>query len=179
MKLTTSLESMKGAISACLRCSGCTYGAWPGNHSFCPLYDRGRTFTESAGGLLYLARAVLNGQMDFSRELADLAYTCTACGACDGKCVIVRCINPEMSLSDILRLIRHEAVKRGVVPEGPIRDMYEKVKAKGDLGGDGLAKRVRVPAGVEDRDAATLMVVNATHPEDAHSLEAPSVSSRR
>jgi len=50
--------------------------------------------------------------------------------------------------------------------------MYEKVKVKGDLGEDGLAKKVRVPAGVEDRNAGTLMAVNATYPEDARSLSA-------
>ena len=142
MKLATSLESMQGAIRACLKCNGCTYGAWPANETFCPLFAHDECFTYSAGGLLFLSRAVLTGQLDYNQPLADLAFTCAACGACDGKCVIVRCINPDMALSDIIRLLRYELVKRGFVPEGPIKKMYEQVKKTGDLLTDGRALKV-------------------------------------
>ncbi len=163
MRLTTSLEAMKPAISACLRCSGCTYGAWPENYTFCPIYARGQTFTSSAGGLLYLAKAILNQQMEYSQSFADLAFTCAACSACDGKCVIVRCINPEMALSDIIRLMRYEAVKRGLIPEGPIKKMYEQVKKNGDLLGDGRVKALKVPKGVESDKADTLLIADCMH----------------
>lgn len=113
MRLSTNLESIFGGIYSCARCHVCTYGPWPENQGFCPIFERGQTFTTSAGGILHCAKAILGGRMDYNQALADLAFTCTACGACDGKCVIVRSINPDMALSDMIRLIRYELVKRG------------------------------------------------------------------
>ena len=163
MKLTTSLEDMRGAISACIKCNGCTYGPWPENYIFCPLYARDEAFTFSGGGLVYLSKAILKGQTDYSQSLADLAFTCTACGACDGKCVIVRCINPDMALSDIIRLLRYELVKRGFVPEGPIKKMYEDVKKNGDLLGNGRRKVVEVPDKIRNDKADTLLIAECVH----------------
>jgi glycolate oxidase len=167
MRLTTHLEAMKPAISACLRCSGCTYGPWPENYAFCPIYARGETFTSSAGGLLYLAKAILNRQMEFNQPFADLAFTCAACRACDGKCVIVRSINPEMALSDIIRLMRYEAVKRGLIPAGPIKKMYDEVKKKGDLLGDGRARALKIPEKVQAGKTDTLFVADCMHSDSA------------
>jgi glycolate oxidase len=163
MRLTTNLADLRGAVSACLKCNECTYGPWPENYTFCPTYARGKTFTASAGGLLTLAKAILNGQLDYSESLADVAYSCAACGACDGKCVIVRSINPDMALSDILRLFRYELVKLGLVPEGPIKKMYEQVKKTGDLLTDGHTKALKIEERVQRGKADTLLVAECIH----------------
>jgi heterodisulfide reductase subunit D len=163
MKLTTRLEDMRGAISACIKCNGCTYGPWPENYIFCPLYARDEAFTFSGGGLVYLSKAILKGHMDYSQSLADLAFTCSACGACDGKCVIVRSINPEMALSDIIRLLRYELVKRGFVPEGPIKEMYEDVKKNGDLLGKGQGETIRIPDRIRNDKADVLLIAECIH----------------
>jgi Fe-S oxidoreductase len=173
MKLTTSLENMRPAISPCLRCNGCTYGPWPGNETFCPLHSRDKCFTFSAGGLLFLSRAILNGQIDYNQSLADLAFTCPVCRACDGKCVIVRCINPEMALSDTIRLLRYELVKRGFIPQGPIKKMYEEVKKNGDLLGNGRSKALKIPQSVQNDKADTLLIAECLHGHaEAGSLDA-------
>lgn len=163
MKLTTSLDNIRGAISACLRCNSCTYGPWPENYPFCPLYAHDQCFTFSGGGLLYLSKAILNGQLGYSVSVADLAFTCAACGACDGKCVIVRSINPDMALSDIIRLLRYELVKRGFIPEGKIKEMYEDVKKNGDLLGNGREKTLTVPDKIRNDKADTLLIAICIH----------------
>ena len=163
MKLTTKLEDIRGSIYACLRCNGCTYGPWPENYTFCPIYERGQTFTSSAGGLLYLAKAILNRQLDYNASLAELAFTCVACSACDGKCIVVRSINPEMALSDIIRLLRYELVKRGFVPEGPIKEMYEAVKKNGDLLGRGQGEILKIPKKIRNEKADTLLIAECMH----------------
>jgi heterodisulfide reductase subunit D len=168
MRLTTTLPNLRGAISACLKCHGCTYGSWPQNQGFCPIYERGRTFTASAGGLLYLSKAVIDQQMECTKELSELAYTCAACGACDGQCVIVRSINPEMALSDILRLLRYELVKRDVLPEA-VRKIYDDVKRSNGANGRAqtLASKGKAPS-------ATVLVAEdvATDTEAASSAAA-------
>ena len=118
---------------------------------FARFMSEGQTFTSSAGGLLYLAKAILNRQLEYNPSLADLAFTCVACGACDGKCVIVRSINPDMALSDIIRLFRYELVKRGFVPEGPIKKMYEEVKKNGDLLGKRTEEKfLKIPEEIQN-----------------------------
>jgi heterodisulfide reductase subunit D len=167
MRLTTNLQDLRGAVSACLKCNECTYGPWPENYPFCPMYASGKTFTASAGGLLNLAKAILNGQLDYGESLAELAFSCAACGACDGKCVIVRSINPDMALSDILRLLKYELVKRGLVPEGPIKKMYEQVKKTGDLLTDGRAKAIKIEGNVQSDKADTLLIAECMHSDAA------------
>lgn len=164
MKLSTSLESIVGSVFVCARCHGCTYGSWPENHITCPLYEQGKTFTASAGGLLYLAKAILGNRMEYNQQVAKLAYTCTACGACD-QCNIVRSINPLMALSDILRLLRYELVKRNLLPEGPIKRMYTEVEDNGDFSGNGRAKPAEISADVEDAESDTLMIVDPVRSE--------------
>ena len=165
MKLTTNLEELRGAISACFRVLRLHLRRMAANHGICPLYERGQSFTATAGGLLYLAKAVLNKQLEYNSELAELAYTCAACGACNNQCVIVRCINPDMALSDIIRLLRYELVKRDLIPEGPIRTMYETVKRNGDLPSDGGGKQKRLPQDLQDANADTLLIADCLHTE--------------
>jgi len=163
MNLTTNMEDMRAAVYACLKCNECTYGAWPKNQTICPLYAQDRNFVFSAGGLVSLARAVLKGQTDYSEALSSLAFTCAACGACDSKCVIVRSINPVMALSDIIRLLRYELVKRNLVPQGPIKRMYEQANKNGDLPGKELEEVVKVPDEVKNGRSDTLLVAECMH----------------
>jgi Fe-S oxidoreductase len=171
MKISTNLESILDSVYACTRCHVCTYGPWPENYVFCPLYERGRTFTASAGGLLYAAKAILSKRMHYSQALADLAFTCSMCGACD-RCLVVRPSNPLMTLSDMVRLIRYELVKREFVPEGTIKDMYEDVRVKGDLIWYG-AGRLKIPAEVENDKADMVFIADGIRTDaEAKSFEA-------
>ena len=161
MKLSSNLESILEGIHACTRCHVCTYGPWPKNYPFCPIYERGRTFTTSAGGLLYCAKAILSKRMDYNQSLADLAYTCVACGACD-KCLVIRPSNPLMTLSDMLRLIRYELVKRDFVPEGIIKKMNEEVKNKGDFIGNGRTGTLKILDKVVNDKARMVLMADGT-----------------
>lgn len=173
MRLSTNIESIFGGIYACARCHVCTFGPWPQNQGFCPIFERGQTYTASAGGILHLAKAVLGKRMDYSQAFADLAFTCSACGACDSKCVITRSINPDMALSDMIRLIRYELVKRGFAPEGPVKKMYETVMTNGDLRGKEVASVVSIPTAVQNDKADTLFVLEQIHTDgEAKSLQA-------
>ena len=85
MSTTLTLDNVQGAASLCIKCGNCTYSAWPENHPLCPIYHRDRCFAHSAGGLLYLALALLNGNMEYNQSVAELAFTCAGCLACDAR----------------------------------------------------------------------------------------------
>ena len=128
MQITASLEDVRGASTLCIKCGNCTYGAWPLNYPLCPIYIHERCYTYSAGGLLYLVLALLNKDIDFNQSVAELAFTCTGCLACDSNCGIIRSQNPHVDPWDIIRLLRYESVKRGFIPEGSVKQIYDKVR---------------------------------------------------
>ena len=128
MKVSTALEDVRGAASLCIKCAGCTYAEWPETYMLCPIYSRDHCFTFSGGGLLYLVKALVDKQIEFSRSIAELAFTCSGCGACDSRCRIIRSHTPNADPWDIIRLLRHESVKRGFVPEGVTRPLCRKVR---------------------------------------------------
>jgi Fe-S oxidoreductase len=127
MKLTATLEDVQPAASRCLRDARCTYGTWPENRVLCPLYQHDPSFTFSGGGYLFLILALQDKKIEFDRLVAEFAFSCAGCLACDANCHLVRCYQPYVGITDIIRLLRSEAVRRGLVPEGA-RKIYDQAK---------------------------------------------------
>jgi len=160
MQITTELEDVRGASSLCIKCSNCTYGAWPQNYPLCPIYYRDRCYTYSAGGLLYVVQELLNGRLEFTKAVADLAYTCTGCLACDTNCGIIRSQTPNVDPWDIIRLLRHECAERGLVPEGIAKKVYDEVQKTGDYG---KPAPLQLPDGISSDSAATVIFAECSH----------------
>ena len=137
---TSMLEDIRGAASLCIKCGNCTYAAWPQNYPLCPLYARDRCYTHSAGGLLYLALALLNKNIEYSQPVAELAFTCAGCLACDSQCGIIRSQKPNVDPWDIIRLLRYECVTRGFIPAGRARKIHDEIEKKGHFGEPGSLK---------------------------------------
>ena len=162
MKYAQTLKELEKAIAGCLRCNRCHYGNWPDNYEICPIFSRDRTYTYSAGGLMYLAKALLRDQTAYSQRLSDLVYTCSTCRGCDDLCMIIRSVYPEMPLSDIIRLMRYELVKKGFIPE-KIKEMYEKVKFEGNLSGNGREAKLSIPEKIKSDQAETVLYAQCFH----------------
>ncbi len=142
MKLTNTLKDVHGAASLCIKCAGCTYAEWPETYALCPIYSRDECFTFSAGGLMYLVKALVDNQIEYSQSIAELLSTCTGCGACDSRCGIIRSQAPHVNPLDIIRLARYEAVKRGFVPRGRAAKIAAEVQKTGDWGSKKAPERL-------------------------------------
>ncbi len=140
MKLTATLEDVQPAASRCLRDGRCTYGSWPENRVLCPLYQRDPSFTYSGGGYLFLILALQDKKIDFDRSVAEFAFSCAGCLACDANCNLIRCYQPYAGITDMIRLLRSEAVRRGLLPES-IKKIYDRA------GKDGYALNLTGDAG--------------------------------
>lgn len=175
MKLTTGLEDVRGAASLCIKCGNCTYGQWPQNYPLCPIYSRDRCYTFSGGGLLYLVLALLNKKIDFNQSVADLAFTCAGCIACDRNCGIIRSQTPHVDPWDIIRLLRYEVVKRGLVPEGRVKQIYDEIKKEGYYL-DGHKSPFQLPDKISSDKADTVIFAECFHIQ-AQSQIAESVAS--
>lgn len=162
MKYAENLAEVERSIVGCLHCNSCHYGHWPENHEICPIYSYDNVFTHSAGGLMFLAKALLRDQMEYTQHLSELVYTCSACRGCDDQCMMMRSANAYMPLSDLIRLMKYEMVKRDLIPER-IRSMRKKVEQHGDLKGSAKAVQPVVPDSIKDDDAETVLYGECFH----------------
>ena len=160
MKLAATLNDVQAASSTCLRCSWCTYGPWPDNYPLCSIYWHYPSFTFSGGGYLFLALDLLENKIEFSQSVADFAYSCASCLACDTKCTVIRSHKSHLHILDIIRLLRSEAVKRGFVPEGVAKKIYDEVKKTGDYG---QASSLKLPDQISSDKADTVIFAECSH----------------
>ena len=160
MKLTAKIEDIQAASSTCLRCSWCTYGPFPENYPLCPIYWHEPSFTFSGGGYLFLALALLEDKIDFNQSIADYLYSCGSCLACDTKCNVIHSHKSHVHILDGIRLLRSESVKRGFIPEGAVREIYDRVKEKGDYGEAG---GLNLPEKIRDDKADTVVFAECAH----------------
>jgi len=163
MKLTTDFNDLRNAAMLCLKCGCCSYGAWPENYTLCPLYFYDKSLTASPGGFVYIFRALLEGNIDYSQSLAELIYNCPMCEAADNLCPIFGIPDPHASLSDMVRLLRYQLIKQGLIPE-KMREIYDVVQREGDyLGGE---IDLKVPEKIWDEKAETVLFGSCFHSND-------------
>jgi heterodisulfide reductase subunit D len=153
MKLSTELKDVWGAVSACLKCDNCTTSGWPHDYLLCPIYAHDRCFAYSCGGLMYVVKALADGQLDFSNTVAELAFSCTGCGACTDLCT-------RYDGLDIIRLLRHEAVERGFIPDGKTRQMYDEIKQGKDFG---HKPGLKIPDKLKNDEADTVVIAGSSY----------------
>ena len=135
MKLDTAFNDIKGVFNLCLRCRECTYGDWPENYQLCPIHRYHRVFTASAGGLISLMAAVVQGKIDYHPTMAEFAYQCTTCGTCD-VCEVMPIRAPHTGPTELIRFMRYQLVKRDLVPDRGIKEILKLVREKGDFPGE-------------------------------------------
>ena len=162
MKLSTELKDVRDTASACLKCANCTTSGWPHDYLLCPIYAHDRCFAYSCGGLMYVVKALVDGQLEYNNTVADLVFSCAGCGACTDLCT-------RADGLDIIRLIRHEGVKRGFIPEGKARHVYEEVK---EYKGFGYKPVLEIPDKTKNDKADTIVLVQCPETEVERTIEA-------
>jgi len=103
----------KDIIHRCFRCGYCKF-TYDYNDFNCPSYKKYRFETYSTGGRLWLIYGVINGDLQWSENLANVLYACPTCGNCMENC---RFDKFNFLLVDMIEAARAEAVKNGFCPE--------------------------------------------------------------
>lgn len=123
-------------IHRCFRCGYCKFPQDWADVDNCPAYARHRLESYSNGGRLWLIRAWVTGEIQWSPHLADIVYSCVACKNCEAKC--------PLSFSDqIINMVvaaRNEMVELGLLPP-PVKDYLKNVQLHGNPYGLGAKKR--------------------------------------
>jgi Fe-S oxidoreductase len=112
------------------RCFRCGYCKLPSSYQDlnCPAYLKYRFETFSPGGRMWLLRGWLNGEIETSPRLAEIMFSCAACGNC-----VEHCVFPGFK-DDLLNAFtagREELVNRGSVP-GTVGEYLKAIHAFGN-----------------------------------------------
>ena len=110
--MTLDTYQYSDMIHRCFRCGYCKFPTDWSDITNCPSYARFRLESYSAGGRLWLIRAWVDGEIEWSEHLADIVYACAACKNCVEKC--------PLSFSDeIVNMViaaKNEMVDMGLLP---------------------------------------------------------------
>ena len=168
MRLDTKIDQVGKSTALCLKCNMCTYGEWPENYSLCPMYARDKIFTSSPGGLMYLVRALLENKMEYTPDLFNPAYGCINCRACDDICEIVPIPEPHVVPTEIIRLLRHELVKRGLISNGKIKKLYKEIKRERDFSKKKIENKI--PEGMKNKKSRNILFIEVSYPEGQNQI---------
>ncbi|WP_290726587.1 (Fe-S)-binding protein [Archaeoglobus sp.] len=97
------------------RCFRCGYCKFPSDYSEinCPSYAKYRFETYFSGGRMWLIRAWMNNEIEWSEHLGEIMYSCSTCRNCVEHCVFK--FNEQ--LVDVFIAARSDMVERGQVPK--------------------------------------------------------------
>src|SRR5512136_866496 len=77
-----AIDAVKEIIYQCNRCAHCFDLSWLGDWNKCPAYRWGRFESFTGRGRFFMARALVDGQLDYSADMAGRVFACTECRAC-------------------------------------------------------------------------------------------------
>ena len=106
-------QDWKDIVHRCFRCGYCKF-TFEYSDFNCPSYKKYRFETYSTGGRMWLIYGIINGDLQWSQNLANVLYSCSTCGNCMENC---RFDKFNDFLVDIIEAARVEAVKNGFCPE--------------------------------------------------------------
>jgi Fe-S oxidoreductase len=130
-----ALEEYRKDMETCRRCSACKFiplemAVGYDHVNICPSISRYDFHTYSGGGRMVFQVAFLEGRVDYSDKLLEVAYNCQMCGACDVGCkyamdmeVIdpinefrIRCVEDGQTLPALDRVITSLRKQNTMVP---------------------------------------------------------------
>jgi heterodisulfide reductase subunit D len=161
MELNTSLKDLYKSIALCDKCGVCTFVTKEEvPYDLCPMYVYDKSFTFCPSGLMYTARALIQGNLHYDSSVADFVFSCAGCEACNVRCVPISYPAPHVGPWDVTRLMRGELIDKGIVPQGPMEAISRAVKKDGDLLSNA---RPKIPVTVTSEKADTVLFAECFH----------------
>ena len=119
----SKLSEYWDAVYSCMGCGDCGYAIHSaiGKFKSCPVKEVHESPFEVyfSRGKMRIAKGILDGRLPLSKELAEIIYQCTECGACHDTCHQTH--NPHIDLF-VTRWIDHvevwDALRQDLVKEG-------------------------------------------------------------
>ena len=107
-----ALQSVAQSTYECLRCAFCFDLSWLGPANLCPAYAWGAFESYGARGRIAIARALLEGELEYDESLIRRVFACTECRACAEHCF------KYIDTVKIFAAMREDLAARGMIPPG-------------------------------------------------------------
>ena len=116
------LEKYRKGIYSCSK-SGACKNSFPETLCMptCPQIEKFHFDAFYVGGWAYLARKLINGQIELNPGMADILYTCTTCGVCEEVCA------NDAPATEIMDEFRFDLVKAGFGPMPAHKEAAENI----------------------------------------------------
>jgi heterodisulfide reductase subunit D len=106
------LRAVAQSTYECLRCAFCFDLSWLGPANLCPSYAWGSFESYGARGRIALARAILEGELEYDKSLIRRVFACTECRACAEMCF------KYIDTVAVYAAMRQDLAARGLTPPG-------------------------------------------------------------
>ena len=107
-----ALQTVAQYTYECLRCAFCFDLSWLGPANLCPSYAWGAFESYGARGRIAIARALLEGELEYDEPLIGRVFACTECRACAEHCF------KYIDTVAIFAAMREDLAARGLIPPG-------------------------------------------------------------
>jgi heterodisulfide reductase subunit D len=104
------LQAVAPSTYECLRCAFCFDLSWLGPVNLCPSYTWGSFESYGARGRITIARAILEGELEYDESLIPRIFACTECRACAEHCF------KYIDTVKIYAKLREDLAARGLIP---------------------------------------------------------------
>ncbi|MHC1590904.1 MAG: (Fe-S)-binding protein [Candidatus Helarchaeales archaeon] len=113
MSTNSKLEKLRRWIYDCVKCSTCKWLDAKGGHlRSCPAGSKFRFESYYSSGKVWIARALLENQIEFTDSVIQKIYACPTCGNCQEICGM----HVAEHLVEIFETLREAAVEAGKGP---------------------------------------------------------------
>ncbi|TZE82521.1 (Fe-S)-binding protein [Calorimonas adulescens] len=143
------LEKYRVAVESCGRCGKCIVGE---AGYICPVQQHTGGFDHYvARGRNQIARAILDGKLEYTPELIDVVYTCLGCKSCYEQCGLLdhHTGQPAIDETKITRAMRVDIVREGKGPLPALKAVDSNVQKSHNPFGEPVEKRSAWAAGLD------------------------------
>jgi len=136
------LAEYRNQIYSCLRCGFCFDHVEGEGQKICPSYVSFGFESYGARGKMALARALIDGVLDYDEDIAKRVFACTECGACQEECF------KYLPLADIYSAMKQDLAERNLLPSGR-QNLVAPLEETGNPYGQPSDKRLAWAPGTE------------------------------
>jgi heterodisulfide reductase subunit D len=105
------IDRHKNIVYQCNRCGQCLDFSTVGQAPKCPAFEGGLFESYAARGKFNIARALVDGVIDYDQDIAMRVYSCTECRACAQDCF------KYLDTTAIFTVMKDDLARLGLIPE--------------------------------------------------------------
>lgn len=105
------IDELRDIVYQCNRCGNCFDLSWLGDYNKCPAYEKRAFESYLSRGKFNIARALVDGQLDYDADVAERVFSCTECRACAEHCF------KFLDTTEIFTAMKADLADLGLLPE--------------------------------------------------------------